>query len=219
MAETSIKISQPDLARENLSRLLSACFYQPTADFSEQRVFASILQAASLISPVLRAGAEELGNAFEKEKLEDLLLDYSRLFLGPFEILAKPYGSVYLEGEKVVMGNTTMAVRSLYRQGGFELAEDFREVPDHIAAELEFLYLLIFRGNEALRLGDAGEAAEVRELAARFLVEHLGQWLRPFCEAVRQGARSDFYRRLAGLTEGFVGMELERIGAGSGADR
>ena len=49
------------------------------------------------------------------------------------------------------MDDTTLAVQALYAEAGYELAEDFRELPDHVAAELELLYLLIFRENEARR--------------------------------------------------------------------
>ena len=46
------------------------------------------------------------------------------------------------------MGDSTMAVLALYREGGFHVAEAFTEMPDHVAVELEFLYLL------NARLGD-----------------------------------------------------------------
>ena len=80
---------------------------------------------------------------------DDLLVDYTRLFLGPVDTLAKPYGSVWLGGDAPLMQDSTMAVLQLYEEAGFEIDEDFRELPDHIAAELEFLYLLLFREAEA----------------------------------------------------------------------
>jgi TorA maturation chaperone TorD len=195
------------LAREDICRTLSACFYQPGPELREEQVFEKLARAAAFVEPALEEKARALGESFAAASLDDLLLDYTRLFLGPFDIRAKPYGSVWLEGERVVMGDTTMAVRELYAVGGFELAADFREVPDHVAAELEFLYLLVFKENEARRAGDAQAVTEAKELKRRFLGEHLGRWIAPFTAAVRQASGTDFYRQLAELTDAFVSAE------------
>ncbi|MBI5911361.1 MAG: molecular chaperone TorD family protein [Betaproteobacteria bacterium] len=195
------------IARENLSRLLAACYYQPGPEFAEERVFDSMLAAATCIHPEFAAYARRLGDAFSAEGGEALLLDYTRLFLGPTHVIAKPYGSVWLERENTVMGESTMAVQELYREGGFDMSEEFREAPDHIAVELEFLYLLIYRENEAHRNGqhDAQEAKAA--LRKRFLDKHLGRWAGPFTAAVKAGAQSKFYRQLAELTGTFINME------------
>jgi TorA maturation chaperone TorD len=196
------------LAKENFSRLLAACYYQPEAHLAEEDVFGALARAAAQIDPALVAGVRRLADGFAAETLQDLLLDYTRLFLGPMNILAKPYGSVWLEGEKVVMGDSTMAVLDLYREGGFELDENFREVPDHIAAELEFLYLLNFQACEARRSGDGEGWTKAANLKARFLRNHLGSWVVPFTEAMQAGATTDFYQALAELTNEFIQAEL-----------
>lgn len=206
-------------AREDLCRFLSACYYEPDAAFAEERLFESMLAAATRIDPEMAESARRLGEAFEAQDLETLLVDYSRLFLGPPEALARPYGSFWLSGEKTVMQDSTMAVLELYREGGFELDEDFMEVPDHVAVELEFLYLLNFKQNEATRAGLADVLASWEHLGQVFMSEHLGQWAKPFAAAVRAHAQTGFYRALAELTERFVHMELERIPAAGGHPR
>ena len=128
--------------RADLCRFLAACYYEPTQLFVDEKLFDSMAAAAAGISAELAASAHRLGELFSSERLEELLLDYSRLFLGPNNILAQPYGSVWLDQEKKLMQDSTVQVLELYKEGGFELSEDFRELPDHIAAELEFLYLL-----------------------------------------------------------------------------
>ncbi len=70
-------------------------------------------------------------------------------------VLAQPYELVWLTGEQTLMQDTSMAVLELYKEGGFEIDEEFRELPDHIAAELEFLYLLLFRQAQARRDNDS----------------------------------------------------------------
>jgi TorA maturation chaperone TorD len=198
-----------DAARADLCRLLAACYYEPGPEFAEEGVFAALQAAAARVDPSLAVAAGRLGDAFAAARLEDLLIDYTRLFLGPVAAPARPYGSVWLEADKGLMQDSTMAVLALYAAGGFEIAEAFRELPDHVAAELEFLYLLRFKIAQARMAGDAAAAAAAEALRRRFLEQHLGVWITPFSTAVKAGAQTDFYRALAALTERFVGLESQ----------
>ncbi len=197
-------------AREDLCRYLAGCYYEPGPEFAEERLFDSMLAAASRIDPGLAEHARRLGEAFAGQDLQTLLVDYTRLFLGPVQTLAKPYGSVWLSGETTLMQDSSMAVLELYGQGGFEIDEAFRELPDHVAVELEFLYLLIFNLNQARRAADADAASATAALQQRFLAQHLGAWIGPFCAAVQAGAETAFYRELGAFTERFVRMEEAR---------
>lgn len=185
-------------------RLLSACFYQPEAAFGEEKVFAQLAEALGVCAPQMQGKAVLLGTGFREETLENLLLDYTRLFLGPFDIQAKPYGSVYLDGEKVVMGDSTMDAMACYKRGGFEPAEDFREMPDHVAVELEFLYLVNFRKAEALASGNQEQLAEYEAMRRGFLQKHLGRWVADFVARITAEATSNFYRVLGELLAAFI---------------
>ena len=196
------------LARADVYRLLSACYYQPEEAFLEEEVFSQLKTSLAKASPSGVMEAASLDDSFRASGVETLMLDYSRLFLGPFVILAKPYGSVYLDGEKVVMGDSTMQALELYREGGFDVAEDFREMPDHIAVELEFLYLLSFHiGQES----DDEERTRLVALKHRFLENHLGRWVGTLSAAIRNGAETDFYKLLANLTEAFVREDIAEL--------
>jgi putative dimethyl sulfoxide reductase chaperone len=202
-----------DAARADLCRFLAACYYEPGPEFAEEKVFTSMQQAASRIDPELAAGARRLGEAFAATDAQDLLIDYTRLFLGPVDTLAQPYGSVWLGVDQGLMQDSTMAVLALYAEGGFDVDESFRDLPDHVAAELEFLYLLIFRECAAQLDDDAAALVRWTELRRRFLAEHLALWVGPFATAIRAGAQTAFYRELALLTERFVRMEAGSGGA------
>jgi putative dimethyl sulfoxide reductase chaperone len=197
-------------ARADLCRLLAACYYQPGPEYAEEKVFDSMLKAAIRISPDLAACALLLGEEFSKAGQDRLLIDYTRLFLGPIQMLAKPYGSSWLEDETTLMQGSSVAVEELYEEGGFEMDAEFRELPDHIAAELEFLYVLLFRELQAHQQGDAEGLADIIGLRARFLDQHLGRWVGSFTAAVMKGAETNFYRELARLTERFIGMESRK---------
>jgi len=194
-------------ARADLCRLLAACYYQPGPEFAEEKVFDSMHDAATRIHPDLAEHARRLGEAFSAERPESLLVDYTRLFLAPNKVIASPYGSVWMSGENTLMQDSTMAVLEFYHEGGFDMDEQFRELPDHIAAELEFLYLLIFRQNEGHRMGEPEALKTTTSLKKRFLEEQLGLWIGPFTAAVKAGAQGGFYYELAELTHRFVKME------------
>ena len=199
-------------AREDLCRFLAACYYEPAQEFEEEKLFDSMLLAAKHIDPTLADHARRLGQAFTAQDLQTLLVDYTRLFLGPIDALAKPYGSSWQPAEPAE-DNPPPAILALYSEGGFDIDDDFRELPDHVAVELEFMYLLTFNMNRA-QAANKNEAADAIEaLKQRFLAEHLGAWVNPFTAAVKGSAETVFYRELADLTARFVHMETARLSA------
>jgi TorA maturation chaperone TorD len=197
-------------AREDLCRFLAACYYEPTVEFAEENMFDSMLAAAERLDPELAVHTRRLGDAFAAADLQELLVDYSRLFLGPVQALARPYASVWLTGENVVMQDTTMELLQLYEQGGFAIDEEFQELPDHVAVELEFLYLLTHQLHQTRASGDAEALQALQVLRTAFLDGHLGRWLGGFILSVHDHAQTDFYRELAELTELFVRLEGQR---------
>ena len=194
-------------ARQDLCRFLSACYYEPAPEFAEEKLFDSIVIAAARLHPDLAATARKLREAFEAQDLQTLRVDYTRLFLGPIDALAKPYGNSWLPAQPPAEDNPPPAVLELYSEGGFDIDDEFQELPDHVAVELEFLYLLAFTQNQARQTGDSDALAASEQLQQRFLDEHLGTWISPFAAAVQAGAETPFYRVLATLTERFVRMQ------------
>lgn len=194
-------------ARADLCRFLSACYYEPAPEFAQEKLFDSMLIAASRVDPGLATCARKLGEAFAAQNLQTLLVDYTRLFLGPGQALAKPYGSSWLDTPVQADDNPPPAVLDLYAQAGFEIDQEFADLPDHVAVELEFLYLLIFNRNQASLTGELDALSATVLLQQRFLSEHLGAWIGPFAAAVTAGADTAFYRELAQFTERFVRLE------------
>ena len=195
-------------ARTDFCRFLSACYYEPSEDFREAKLFASMLSAAQAIDPTLAETTKALGAAFVEVDMQTLLIDYTRLFLGPVSALAIPYGSRWLTDQTQLMQDSTLSVMELYAQGGFDVDDEFHDLPDHIAVELEFLYALTFQTSQAGHFGDNKKQLTLDALRQRFLSEHLGAWVGPFVEAVNAGAETTFYRLLAALTHDFIGLEM-----------
>jgi TorA maturation chaperone TorD len=198
-------------AREDLCRFLAACYYEPDAVLAEEKVFESMAAAAQRLDPELAATARRLGEAFAAQELQALLVDYTRLFLGPPSPLVAPYGSTWLGGDGTVMPESAVALEGLYGEAGFEIDEELGETPDHVAVELEFLYLLTFKQNEARRAGEEVAIAGWDQLHDLFLRGHVGAWISRFAAAVRDQAETAFYRELADLTVRFLRTEVERL--------
>lgn len=198
-------------ARADLCRFLSACYYEPSPAFAEERLFESMADVAGALDAELDVAASELGQAFAAAEPQALLVDYTRLFLGPVRAVAMPYGSMWLPGDATLMQDSTMAVRELYAQGGFELGDDFADLPDHVAVELEFLYVLLLAELDARQVGDDVALQATLSIRRQFLQAHLGAWVDAFASAVTANAGTPFYRLLAELTRRVVAGERQHL--------
>lgn len=188
-------------ARADAARLLAACYYEPESAFEAEGVFKALIGATTCIDVELGILAKRLRTEFNERALEALLLDYAALFIGPSAAKAPPYGSIWLDDRVALNGDSTVDVNALYAEAGFGLVEEFRDLPDHIAVELEFLYTLLFRlaGAET-----STDILRIESVKARLLQEHLMRWAPQFTGAVEEGANTGFYRTLAELTRRFV---------------
>ena len=195
-------------ARADLCRLLAACYYEPGPEFAEERIFDSMRVAAAEVDRELAPLVDAMEAAFGATPLDELRVDYTRLFLNPGAPLAAPYESMWVaRKDPMAAEQVNQSVLAIYREGGFDMDEGFRDLPDHIAAELEFLYTLLFREARTALSGPDGERQAVIALRQRFIDLHLGRWIEPLADAMREGAESGLYRALADLTERFVRAE------------
>lgn len=205
-------MSDPDArraaARADLCRFLAACYYLPGPEFAEERVFDAMRTAAANIDAGIAEAVDALGHAFDGTALQDLQVDYTALFLSPTGPVATPYESFWIGGkDPALTQEATRRLMAFYVEAGFEIDEEFHDLPDHVAAELELLYALLFREARARATGDPADALAATELRLRFLRLHLGRWITPFTGAMRAEAETDFYRALADVTERFVAAE------------
>jgi TorA maturation chaperone TorD len=194
------------LALADLCRFVAGCYYEPEPAFTEERLFESLQAVAATVDADLAVAALRLGQAFAAQDLQTLLVDYTRLFLGPGQPLASPYGSSWLPRPPDAEADPHSGLLDLYREGGFDLDPSFSDLPDHVAVELEFLYLLQFNLNQAQAAGDAEGLAAVRALKGRFMAEQFGQWIQPFTAAVQESAGTAFYRELGQFTAQLLGL-------------
>lgn len=191
-------------SREDVYRLLAACYYPPTPLLFEENCCAALAASLSVLAPEAAAPATEAAQISAGQSLEALAVEHARLFLGPFQLVAPPYGSYYLEDKKTVMGDSTAAAEAFYRSCGLHLAHDFPELPDHIAVELEFLSYLAFTQRQAEESGNSDESRRLALLQLEFLDRFLMPWLAPFTAAVINDGEAPFYQSIARCTAAFA---------------
>ena len=145
--------------------------------------------------------------ALQNSVENDLGPEYAALFVGPFALQAPPYGSVYLEEGRRVMGETTMEVLKIYQLAGLKV--EAKEPPDHIVVELEFMYFLLSEEVRA-RQSNENDAADIFRMQAQsFLSRHLGPWVGSFCEAIKLGTENNFYQALSDCLRTFINQEMQ----------
>lgn len=102
-------------------------------------------QAAPLVA-TLRDGSwrsqwpyavtDGLAALFAREDDEPLPEAWQRLFIGPWALPAPPWGSVWLDKESVLFGDSTLALREWMRATGIALSEQRSEPEDHFGTLL-----------------------------------------------------------------------------------
>lgn len=140
-----------------------------------------------------------------------LKAEYHRLFVGPYKLPAPPYASVYLESEPTVMGPSTLKVLRMYEEAGFLLSPSFKDLPDHIAAELEFMALLCEEERAAWQRNDFPLALKLLSQEETFLGEHLVRWVPSFASRISSSTDAPFYRALASLLQDYVLFDLDCV--------
>ena len=158
----------------------------------------------NVICPNNAVHVEQMNNAAQSYSNDELTVEYAALFVGPFELEATPYGSVYLEDSGRIMGDTTMETMELYQNAGLNLAPETKEPADHIAIELEFMHFLGSSIVNTLQQDDGEKAHSLFMIQQKFIRDYLGQWVVPFCGLIKKNSKNNFYLALANCLETFL---------------
>lgn len=194
---------------ENALRLLAACFYEPDKElFVTEGLCEALRGCLHVACPEAVGFVDGMENAMERCTDEELKVAHAKLFVGPFSLAAAPYGSVYLDDGGRVMGDSTMDVIKRYEQEGLARSDDCKDLPDHIAVELEFVSYLMSREIAALEASDTSSAAAYESKRQSFADTLLRPWVPEFCQMIKEGTDNEFYTGLAGCTSTVIGTGI-----------
>ncbi len=178
--------------------LFSKAFYRPEKDVAGPWITCCLREINDRFALGFEGQIRELEQWLtENDRLHALRLEHSRLFVGPFSLPAPPYESCYRENR--VMGDCTMDVKRYYRLAGLEVSAEFKDAPDHVVLETDFLSKLYEAENDALEREDLVEAERLRGLRDGFIREHAGLWLSSFALAVKNSASLPYYALLSAI--------------------
>lgn len=136
--------------------------------------------------------------------LETLQVEYTYLFINAVpRVPAPPYASAYT-GQGLLMGEAAEEALRAYREVGLSLADDYHDLPDHLATELEFLAWLGGQAGAAYKNGEESEGNRWMVKGKAFLSQQLLPWLSPFRRRVEEASRISFYQELARLAEALL---------------
>ncbi|WP_404471038.1 Tat proofreading chaperone DmsD [Vreelandella venusta] len=169
------------------ARLLGAWFYYPPGASALEQLDQHLNDGSLAAAWPYAAGAPlltTLSEARQQPLLEDA---YQQLFIGPEALAAPPWGSVYLDPEQVLFGDSHQALKHfLEQETGLALATAQREPLDH------FGLLLLLLGQLALEEREDG--------VNRLLGEFLLPWSWHYLEQLEKHSPHPFYRSLAQLS-------------------
>ncbi len=198
--------------RSDIYGLLATIYGQEiTSDLLQQIKTPQFLGALSVLEV---EGIDGLMQKPEAELLEDLAVEYTRLFLGPGKHVSS-HESVHHQREDgqwgKLWGASTVEVKKFIEATGLSYTDDYKGMPDHISVEFEFMQQLILAEEQAWMDEDAGKAASCRKVEKKFIEEHLIRWVPAFCEMVIQEAELPFYQAVAALTRSFIEFEKHEL--------
>jgi TorA maturation chaperone TorD len=187
-------------ARAELLMLLAAAFAPPPAVLSTRD------WCASLAADLEDLGSElalDCGAAVERLRetaagplaADPWLVEYSRLFLVPPVPVALNTG-LYLEGG--LAGVSAQMMVQCYAAAGFVPRESFRDLPDHVAMQLEFVAALV---------GRADDDPASLEMACEFADGFISHWIEPLCAACERFSG----KHPAARVYGALGEALRRV--------
>ncbi|TQS58774.1 Tat proofreading chaperone DmsD [Salmonella enterica subsp. enterica serovar Typhimurium] len=168
------------------ARVLGALFYySPESHETAPLVQALLNDDWQAQWPLDAEALAPVAAMFKTHSEESLPQAWQRLFIGPYALPSTPWGSVWLDRESVLFGDSTLALRQWMRENGIQFEMQQNEPEDHFGS----LLLL------AAWLAENDRHHECEQL----LAWHLFPWSSRFLDVFIDHAGHPFYQALGQL--------------------
>lgn len=180
------------------ARLLGALLYYPP----DTKTFTSLMIALDEIESLFNWRApnviiEQRNIMIAHQQDPELTYQYSVLFEGQGFMPAPPWGSVYLDKENLLLGESTQRYRYFLQHNNIVLQTGINEPEDQIGLMLMTMALLI-------------ESQNV--IAAKTLLsDHLMIWAPRYLAVLAENEISPFYHALALITDHFLAQVVDEL--------
>ena len=159
---------------------------------------------------LLSSGSSEVIKEIEDNQSNNgyralILNDYQRLFVGPDEILAPLWESVYKTKDKLLFGEIELEVRKFYNSVGLDVKES--ESADYLPFQLSFMSRLC-------NIDEKNNVESMKKSLVKqsdFLKEHLLSWTYSWVEDVSKNSKILFWTGFAQITRGWLENDLDEI--------
>lgn len=179
-------------------RILGFLFYYSPTHPSAEAILPALSDLPGHFDPQYKEQISPLIKVLNDQPVEQLENEFSLLFEGLGEMPAPPWGSVYLDKENIVMGESTVEYRRFLANNGITLDTQMREPDDQFG-----LMLLAF-----VELMES----EKFDACAELLEQHLLPWGFRYLETVQQVENiSCFYPNLAKVTQCYLTSLVEEL--------
>lgn len=162
----------------------------------------------------MKAGLEQLikcssnlEGLSNEEAVENVMVEYTALFLGPGVPKSPPCESFYRTPERIFFGSTSFEIKAALYAHGLESKRNYRQPEDHIGLELMFLSIL---SNKLPGLGISQQVPAIKEQAS-FIDHHLLSWIPELCQDAKLNGSVGFYGGLIELIWGVLLWDRELI--------
>ncbi len=182
-----------------LNLLRNVFWAEPTQELIEGlgRIDLSPMQTDGTDGLALMVEAIKKNEDRTEEWMEELALEFARLFIGPENPPAIPYASFYLSETHSLMTEETIEIRKQYLEAGVAVKNLYRLPDDHIGIEMDFLYYLNKRLLELYEIGLDREAEHSLKIRNDFLKGHMVLWVPSFAHKITESTQEDFYKGAA----------------------
>ena len=203
--------------RTELYKFLGNCLLEPLSA-STTKTFDGKVWESFPLEPANRqmdSGLEQLRKCTEGLKImppnearQEVMVEYTILFLGPGRPKAPPWESVYRTEGQLLFSRTTYEVRKILADNGLEMVEKIHQPEDHIGIELLALALM------SENVQDVQERKEQKTRIGRqasFIDEHLLSWIPGLCQDAKQNGSLGYYGGLIELIWGILLWDRELL--------
>lgn len=168
-----------------LCKFTGALFYYQPSQYQEINLLDSFAS-----SDVEIEGLNDLIQAFANSDLIELQEEHDTLLAGIGDMEAPPWGSVYLDREEVIFGESTLVFRTFLRECNLDFNTPQNEPEDQVGLMLMVLGILLEQGRI--------------DRATTLLDKHLNTWFDQFIKRFNQHAQNPSYQALGHFSQDLV---------------
>lgn len=162
----------------------------------------------------------ELARSGSTGELEiQLRQEFTSLFKVPGDQYVSPCESVYRDSrdvgceraEGLPMGPSAVDVLKWYQLAAVQISEEYRDLPDHIALELNYLALLCAKEQDFATAGNDAKLTRVWEMERDFLAAHVVSWVGQLSDRIHQVSQNPYFQAVADMTVEFTHRDLATL--------